>query len=129
MVLGGLTAVLFVALVVALLVRDDPDDTVVADATTTTTGPTDDTSTTLDLPSSTVAPTTTTGRPTTTTSTTAAPKPVIDGRGAVLGAPSSAARREMAGNECGSLAEAGWTAECARFTAKGSVEMAWLVEQ
>lgn len=128
-VLAALTGVLLLALVVALVMRDDPDDSVVIDATTTTTATAiaEETSTTIDLPSSTTAAPTTTTKPTTTT--TAAPKPAIDGRGAVLVAPPTASRREMAGNQCASLAESGSTAECGLFTGKGSVEMAWLVEQ
>ena len=128
--LGALAGVVLVALIVALLVRDDSDENITADDTTTTTV-VEETTTTVDLRSSTTsAPTTTTttAKPSSASTTTTAPKPVIDGRGAVLTA-SSSPRREMTGNDCASLAEAGWTAECGTFTGKGGVEMAWLVEQ
>lgn len=130
-ILAGLAAVLFVVLVVALLVRDDPDDSIVADATTTTTIPAEETSTTVDLPSSTTAAPTTTTRPTTTTSTTAAPRPVIDGRGAVLAPPSTATRREVSGSSsfCDALADPGWTAECGAFKGRDKAELAWVVER
>lgn len=131
-VLAGLTGLLLVALLVALAVRDDPDESVVVDATTTTTSSTvpEETTTTVDLPSSTtVAPTTTAKPSSTTTSAPPPPKPVIDGRGAVLTAPPSTMRREMAGNDCATLAEDGWTPECGLFTGKGSTAMAWLVEE
>lgn len=130
-VLGGLAAALVVALVIATLLVDDADEAVVTDATTSTTSTTvaEDTTTTVELPTSTTGPTTTT-RPTTTTTTTTTqpPRPVIDGRGAVLVAPSTATRREFSEGRCETLAADGWGAECGLFRGKGNAELAWLVE-
>lgn len=130
-VLGGLAAALVVALVLAALLTDDADEAVVTGATTSSTASTvpEDTTTTVDLPTSTTGPTTTT-RPTTTTTTTTTqpPRPVVDGRGAVLVAPSTATRRQMSDGRCETLAAEGWGAECGLFRGKGNVELAWLVE-
>lgn len=130
-VLGGLAAALVVALVIAALLTDDADEAVVTDATTSTTATTvaEETTTTVEIPTSTTGPTTTT-RPTTTTTTTTTqpPRPVIDGRGAVLVAPSTATRRELSEGRCETLAANGWGAECGLFRGKGNAELAWLVE-
>lgn len=129
-VVGGLMAALVVALVAAALLSDDADESVVIDATSSTSSTVpEETTTTVDLPTSTTAaPTTTTSPPTTTTSTTQAPKPVVDGRGAVLGAAATSARREMTGTDCRTLAPAGSTAECGAFRGKGGIDLVWLVE-
>lgn len=132
-VLGGLAAALVVALVIAALLTDDADEAIVTDATTSTTATTvaEDTTSTVEVPTSSTGPTTTTQPTTTTTTTTTTtqpPRPVIDGRGAVLVAPSTATRRELSEGRCETLAADGWGAECGLFRGKGSVELAWLVE-
>lgn len=129
-VVGGLTAALVVALLLAVLLSDDPDESVVSDATTTTSSTVaEETTTTVDLPTSTTAaPTTTTPPTVATTTSTEAPKPIVDGRGAVLGTASPSGRREMTGNDCRTLAASGSTAECGLFRGKGDVDLAWLVE-
>lgn len=128
-VLGGLAAALVVALVLAAVLTDDADEAVVTDATTssTATTPVEDTTTTVDLPTSTTAPATT-APPTTTTTTTQPPRPVVDGRGAVLVAPATATRRQLSDSRCETLAADGWGVECGLFRGKGNVELAWLVE-
>lgn len=132
-VLGGLAAALVVALVIAALLTDDADEAIVTDATTSTTATTvaEDTTSTVEVPTSSTGPTTTTQPTTTTTTTTTTtqpPRPVIDGRGAVLVAPSTATRRELSGGRCETLAADGWGAECGLFRGKGNAELAWLVE-
>jgi hypothetical protein len=129
-VVGGLMAALVVALVAAALLSDDADDSVVVGATSSTSSTVpEETTTTVGLPTSTTAATTTTTvAPTTTTSTTQAPKPVVDGRGAILTAAAPSARREMTGTDCRTLAATGSTAECGAFRGKGNVDLAWLIE-
>jgi len=113
-VAGGMAAIFLLALLIASLVGDDADEELVADATTTTSSTVVDESTTtssLELPTTTAAPATTTtaGAPT----TTAAPRPALDGRGAVLRTPTSPIRRTVQqGGGCSQFATPGWTAEC-----------------
>lgn len=80
-------------------------------------------------------PTTTTAAPApapapSSTTTTAPPAPAVSGAGALLRPPSGAATtRRMAGEDCRSLADEGWTATCGFASVKGGGALVWMVEE